>query len=318
MTIRPTWFLAAAAALALAPACSKKQDAETPAPAPAETAEAEPEAAAPTPTPTCADPSPEALAQLKAAMGPALAGEHRSDDNKARDAARHPAETLGFFGLTPDMKVLELWAGGGWYTEVLAPVLAEAGELSVSNFDPEGDERFAKYGKRLTDKLQADAATYGKVKEVYVAPPDKLDLGDGQYDMVLTFRNNHSWIGGGYEDKVYQAALKALKPCGIFGVVQHRAKADATEEQWKGTGYVPQDYLIAKIQTAGFELVDKSEVNANPKDTKDHPNGVWTLPPGLNASTEEGKEATDEQKAPYIAIGESDRMTLKFRKPAAK
>ncbi len=264
-------------------------------------------------TPTCADPDPAALAATKAKLEAALAGDHRSEDNRGRDAWRHPVQTLQFFGLTSDMTVLELWPGGGWYTEVLAPAI-DGGKLLVTNFDPEGDKRMADYGKRLTEKL-AGNELYADVTQIYVAPPDKISFGeDNQLDMALTFRNNHNWIGAGYEDTIYAAAFKALKPCGIFGVVQHRAKEGATEEEWKGKGYVPQDYLIEKIQAAGFELVDKSEVNANPKDTKDHPNGVWTLPPRL-AVGEGDKEPTEEQKAPYLAIGESDRMTLKFRKP---
>lgn len=234
----------------------------------------------------------------------ALNAPHRSEKNKARDRYRHPAETLAFFGLKPDMKVVELWPGGGWYTEILAPVLADKGQLYVTGFKPEG--QMARAAQALAKKLASDPKVYGKVKVIEIAPPDQLSLGaDNSMDMVLTFRNIHNWMGGGFADQVYSAAYKALKPGGVFGVEEHRAKPGTTAEIAR-SGYVPEDYVISQVKKAGFVLAGKSEINSNPKDTRDYPDGVWTLPPTLTKG--------EQDKEKYQAIGESDRMTLKFVK----
>ncbi|MCU0668995.1 MAG: methyltransferase domain-containing protein [Myxococcota bacterium] len=235
----------------------------------------------------------------------------RSPENRSRDAARHPEETLRFFGITPTQHVLELWPGTGWYTEILAPLLAKEGKLTITNFDPNGpaDATPTRLARELDAKLAADPATYGAVEGITVAPPEKLSLGaDARYDLVLTFRNNHGWINGGYHDAVYREAFRVLKPGGVLGVVQHRAKEGADPVASAKTGYVPESAVIEAAQRAGFTLAARSEINANPKDTKDHPEGVWTLPPIYRLG--------ERDRAKYEAIGESDRMTLRFVKPA--
>jgi predicted methyltransferase len=243
----------------------------------------------------------------------AIDSPQRSPENRARDAWRHPQETLLFFGIEPDMHVLELWPGGAWYTEILAPFLAPEGKLAVTNFDPEGpaDASATRYAKQLADRLAADPAHFGAIEVVEIDPPAKLVLGaDDSYDLVLTFRNNHGWINGGYHGAVYAEAFRVLKPGGVFGVVQHRAKEDADPVASAKTGYVPEAFVIAAAEHAGFELAGRSEVNANPKDDKDHPEGVWTLAPNYRLG--------EQDRATYEAIGESDRMTLRFVKPATK
>ncbi|MFO0671407.1 MAG: methyltransferase domain-containing protein [Polyangiaceae bacterium] len=250
------------------------------------------------PTRVSATPAPEGTdAKLKWA----LAGEQRSADNRARDVYRHPYETLSFFGLKDDMTVVELYPGGGWYTEVLAPVLRDRGKLVVSNFE-------SAFGKRFDAKLAASPAIYDKVDVRMINPPKSVPLGpDGSADLVLTFRNVHNWMQDGDTESMFAAAFRVLKPGGTFGVVEHRAPAGASDEQMKKTGYVSEEKVLAFAKAAGFVLEQKSEINANPKDTKDHPNGVWSLPPALRGG--------EVDKAKFLAIGESDRMTLKLKKP---
>jgi predicted methyltransferase len=249
-------------------------------------------------------------AETVAALRAALDGAHRPAAQKARDVYRHPVETLGFFGLRRHMTVVELWPGGdAWYTAVLAPVLAEKGKLVVTNFDPQSpNANRAKYAKRFVEKTAAHPEVYKKVEVRVVDPPEKIDLGpEGSADMVLTFRNLHGWITQKIDEKVLAAAFRVLKKGGVFGVVDHRAKPDADPMTAAKDGYLPEAYVIKVVEAASFKLVGKSEVNANPKDTKDHPKGVWTLPPTLTLK--------DQDRAKYLAIGESDRMTLKFIKP---
>jgi predicted methyltransferase len=246
------------------------------------------------------------------AIAAAVAGPERSEANRARDAARNPVETLAFFGLRPEMTVVELWPGGGWYTEILAPVLAEAGRLRITNFDPDGpeDQPVTRYARTLRDRLASSPELFAKVEVRTVAPPDSIDLGEaGSADLVITFRNNHSWIRMGIQEHVYRAAFAVLRPCGVLGVVQHRAAPGTDPATFAEKGYVTEEVVIAAAEAAGFVLADRSEVNANPRDTKDHPAGVWNLPPSLRAG--------DEDRERYVAIGESDRMTLRFVKPAA-
>jgi predicted methyltransferase len=199
--------------------------------------------------------------------------------------------------------VIELWPGGGWYTEILAPLLHEQGSLSA--VVPTG-----KYLPPYQEFLASRPAVYDRVQLIEVNPPGQpLSFGtDGAADVVLTFRNVHGWVTGGYAKQVHEAAFKALKPGGVFGVVEHRAQRGISAEESAKTGYISEDAEIALASAAGFVLEEKSEINANLRDTKDYPNGVWSLPPVLRGG--------DVDKDKYLAIGESDRMTLRFRKPA--
>jgi len=233
-----------------------------------------------------------------------LNSNERSPKNRARDQYRHPLATLEFFGLRPYMTVVELWPGNGWYTEILAPHQAPKGQLIVTNFDPKTN----KQAQMFQETLAKNPAIFEKVKVVEIAPPNQVILApDNSVDIVLTFRNIHNWLKAGYAQEVYTAVYKALKPGGILGVVEHRAKSNTSGAESNKTGYLPEDLVITSIEKAGFKLVDKSEINANPKDTKDYPGGVWTLPPVLSQG--------ENNKEKYLAIGESDRMTLKFIKP---
>ncbi len=248
-------------------------------------------------------------ASLDTRLDQALSGDHRSADNKARDQYRHPRETLKFFGLEPDMTVLEITPGGGWYTEVLAPILKDQGQLIVASFGSDHPvDYLANIHDRYMDKLDADPNTYGQVKRIVFQAPDYLGaLADDSMDMVLTFRNTHNWIKFDTAEAIYRAMYRVLKPCGTLGVVQHRADADADPKAAAKDGYVPETYLIDMLESIGFRLIARSDVNANPADTHDHPEGVWTLPPTYRLG--------DENRAKYEAIGESDRMTLRFTKP---
>jgi len=242
-----------------------------------------------------------------AALSAVVAGEHRSAENKARDIYRHPVETLLFFEIEPDMHVLEVSPGRGWYTEILAPYLRESGKLTVGV--PSAEGRRAKYRQSFLDMKAAHPEVFVKVDVVTFDPPAPIDLGpDASVDLVLTFRNTHNWIGDGGEKEAYAALFDVLRPGGVLGVVQHRAAEGTDASEAAKTGYVPEAYVIAVAQEAGFELAGRSDINRNEKDSHDHPEGVWTLPPVLRLGAED--------QARYIAIGESDRMTLKFRKPA--
>ncbi|HEY1991123.1 MAG TPA: methyltransferase [Gammaproteobacteria bacterium] len=241
------------------------------------------------------------------ALAQAMAGSWREPANAARDKYRHPRETLEFFGLKPDMTVVQLWPGSGWYTEILAPVLREHGQLIDAALPPKGFGE-SDNTQRYLEKLKAHPDVYGKVKVVEFAPPSKLDLGAPRSaDMVLTFRNAHNWEGDHQLLAVFQAAFKVLKHGGVLGLTDHRAAPGKTVAQTFQSGYMPSDYVIQVAQQAGFKLADQSEINANPKDTKDYPKGVWTLPPTYTLG--------EKDKAKYAAVGESDRMTLKFVKP---
>ena len=270
-----------------------------------------------------AEPEPVSEAIAQAASGPeaadplatALAGEHRSQDNRARDMWRHPQDTLTFFGFNPSATVVEITpGGGGWYTEILAPALKGEGTLIATIIDPASvsNERARDYTSHSNDefraKLQAAPEIYGNVavREFSLAEPSFGP--DGSADLVLTFRNVHNWIGSGSAPAMFEGFFKVLKPGGTLGVVEHRAKPDSAAATKGNSGYMTEDAVIALATAAGFELAERSEINANPNDTADHPNGVWTLPPVLRVP--EGEDAKR-----YKAIGESDRMTLKFVKP---
>jgi predicted methyltransferase len=249
-----------------------------------------------------------AYPNTKAALKASLAAKYRKPGNAERDKYRHPEETLEFYGLKPNQTVLEYGPGEGWYTEVLAPVLAKKGKLIVTSTDPNGspDDRSTLGGEREKLFLEQSPELYSKV-ETAVFDPKAPDLKlDGSVDLVLVMRGLHGMVNGGKLDTWLEQFHKALKPKGVLANEQHRAPADAVAEESSKKGYLPEKWVIEKIEAAGFKLAGKSEINANPKDTKDYEKGVWTLPPSYALG--------DTDKDKYAAIGESDRMTLKFPK----
>ncbi|HCX12493.1 MAG TPA: hypothetical protein DHU81_19620, partial [Hyphomonas sp.] len=243
-----------------------------------------------------------------------------TDAEKARDAWRHPKETLEFFGVEADDKVVELWPGGGWYTNVIAPYLASGGgTLVAAYFDPNiGDEdRRARIAERLAEfQANYDDPKFGTIEYSAFSAESGPLTEAGTADVVLTFRNLHNWMSGGYTEKFFTDACAALKPGGVLGVVEHRLPSTATQDPTASSGYVHEDYVKSLAEAAGFEFVEASEINANPADTADHPFGVWTLPPVNATQDREGNTPDGFDAAAYAEIGESDRMTLKFVKPA--
>jgi predicted methyltransferase len=253
-----------------------------------------------------------AAANGRSAIEAAMKGSHRLPAAVARDKYRHPAETLEFFGFTATMTVLDIAPGAGWYTELLAQALAKHGAYITTVTDPKdgpGSNWGTEISQRFVALLKQAPELYGKVQMIdirYQTP--KLDL-DGTVDMVLIMRGVHMMKNWGTLDTWLRASFRALKPGGILGIEDHRAAPNTDPEQCSTTGYLPEAWVIAKVEAAGFVLAGRSEINANPRDTRDHPKGVWTLPP------EFALNAVDHDK--YAAIGESDRMTLKFVKGAA-
>ncbi len=248
-----------------------------------------------------------------AALQAAIDGSWRDPANTARDAYRHPGQTLAFFGIEPDMTVVEITPGGGWYAEILAPYLRENGKYVAAVVDPASlpEGRGREYQQRaregLEKKFAGAPAQYDRAAFAAYDPKAPVFGAPGSADMVVTFRNVHNWRGSGQAEGMFKGFHDVLKPGGVLGVVEHRAKGDVPVED--KSGYVGQDQVIALAKAAGFELAGSSEVNANPRDTKDYPNGVWTLPPSNNHP--------EAERAKYQAIGESDRMTLRFVKKAA-
>jgi len=246
-----------------------------------------------------------------AALLKAIASPQRSDADRARDPYRHPAQTLGFFGLNPKMTVVEIWPGTGWYSDILGPYLRDAGHYYAATPAaslPEASEGARKGVAALQAKFAADPARFGTIAFSEFQPPQRTAIcPPGTADRVLSFRNVHNWIAGGFEEAAFESFFTALKPGGVLGVVEHRARPEATIPEMIQSGYVTEEYVKALAENAGFRFVGSSAVNNNPKDTKDYPKGVWTLPPVLTLG--------DQDRAKYLAIGESDRMTLKFVKP---
>jgi predicted methyltransferase len=238
-----------------------------------------------------------------------LAGSWRSADNRARDVYRHPKATLQFFGIRPDQTVIEITPGGGWYSEVLAPLLHDNGHYIAAVTKPSGEGEASRDLSGLRAKFAADPAHYGKAQLLEFDPKAPSFGAPGSADLVLTFRNVHNWVMADTAPAMFKAFYAVLRPGGVLGVVDHRAADNATLDAVKASGYLPTSYVVKLATDAGFKLEDKSEINANPKDTKDYPKGVWTLPPTLTLG--------DQDRAKYLAIGESDRMTLRFVKPAS-
>ncbi|MDO9422219.1 MAG: methyltransferase [Herminiimonas sp.] len=240
-----------------------------------------------------------------------LASDHRAPENRLRDQYRHPAETLAFFGITDTQTVVEIFPGGGWYTEILAPLLKPHGKLYEANYSdtsPNSTPYQVRGTTSFKKKLAAHPALYNAVTVTALQIPDATTIAPaGSVDLILTFRNVHNWLKDGSADQILSTFYKTLKPGGVLGLVEHRAKPGTTLEQTIKSGYVTESEVIRLAEKAGFHLAAKSEINANPKDSKDYPDGVWTLPPSLS-----GNPAERER---YLAIGESDRMTLKFYKP---
>jgi predicted methyltransferase len=247
-----------------------------------------------------------------------IAGPQRSAANTARDRWRHPAETLRFFGLQADWQVLELAPGGGWYTEILAPYLREHGKLYAAHYaldanDPEPARQASR--QAFEAKLAADPSRYDRVVVGTLPTAPFTGFTDLTFtrplDAVLTFRNLHNWVEDGHLPDRLSAFYAALKPGGVLGVEEHRARPGTPVAQQIRTGYLSEALVIAYAQAAGFKLAARSEVNANPRDTTDHPQGVWSLPPTLR-----GAPAGSAEREQALAIGESDRMTLRFVKPS--
>jgi predicted methyltransferase len=236
----------------------------------------------------------------------------RSTKFITRDKARHPLEELTFFGITPQSTVVEIWPGGGYWTEILAPLLHDHGAYYVALQGKGGteaaDTEADKLNALLRSKIEGDEATYGKLTPTVfgagqgeIAPP-------GSADFVLSFRNLHNWMKDGFAPEAFVAFYRALKPGGVLGLEEHRGQRDTAQDPKAEDGYVRQDYAIALAEKAGFEFAGSSEINANLKDTANWPKGVWTLPPTLRLG--------DQDRAKYEAIGEADNFVLKFRKPA--
>ena len=242
-------------------------------------------------------------------LNEAILGTHRSAKNIARNDFRNPEKTLKFFQLRNDMTVVELWPGSsGWYTEILAPYLKDQGSFYTVNFDGStGLDYFEKGANRFQVMIDSNPLIFGKLINMPLMPPKKIPpIPSGTADLVLTFRNMHNWLMRDMEQDVLSFAHSVLKPNGILGVVAHRSRDDQLGRLGAKTGYLGQSFVIELIEKSGFKLLEISDVNSNPKDSTDHPKGVWSLPPRLRMG--------DEDREYYIGVGESNRMTLKFVK----
>lgn len=252
-----------------------------------------------------------AVAAPQDPLAAAIASPSRTAKFTARDPYRHPYETLRFFGLRPNQTVVEIWPGRGWYMEILAPYLRDAGKYyaAIEAADVPGAGREAKdNAAALRRRIADDPTHFGKVVVTELHPPQLTEIcPPGTADVVLTFRNVHNWLNTGDQQAMFNAFFKALKPGGVLGVAEHRARPGTDLKEMRKSGYMDEDYIKKLAVTAGFRFDAESPINNNPKDTKDYPRGVWTLPPTLALGD------TDRDK--YLAIGESDRMTLRFVKP---
>ncbi|MCR5878682.1 class I SAM-dependent methyltransferase [Phenylobacterium sp. J367] len=262
--------------------------------------------------------APAAKAARGMSLAEAVAGDWRLPADKARDGFRHPVESLNFWGLKPGQTVVEFWPGAGWYTDILAPYLAgNGGKLYAANLQPDpADPATVAVVDAYRRKLEDKPKLYGQVEITAFGPTSGPVAPAGSADLVLFLRNLHNWMAAGIAEKAFRDAFAALKPGGVLGVEEHRANIGAVQDVLADDGYVQQPYVIQLAQEAGFQLAAASEVNANPRDTKDHPFGVWTLPPVRRSSPRGQPDDAAFDHTKYDAIGESDRMTLKFVKPA--
>ncbi|MCW8093258.1 class I SAM-dependent methyltransferase [Alteromonas sp. ASW11-130] len=252
------------------------------------------------------------LSAMADPISEAVANEHRAMKDRLRDEYRNPQQTLRFFGIEPDMTVVEIWPGGGWYTDILAPLLKDEGKLVAAHFHvtDKSPKYYSRYLKQFKDKI-ANHPPYANIELTefdVMKAPDMTKAGSA--DAILTFRNVHNWYMQKGEESLnnaFKAFYKALKPGGILGIVDHELPESADDAAMKDSGYIKKSLVIEAAKAAGFALEAESEINANPMDTANHPRGVWSLPPSLAMG--------DEDKEKYLAIGESNRMTLKFVKP---
>ncbi|MEE9272054.1 MAG: methyltransferase domain-containing protein [Robiginitomaculum sp.] len=243
----------------------------------------------------------------------AITGDWRGD-HAGRDNYRHPKETLTFFGFDPSKSTIEIFPGGGWYTSILAPAIKKGGgRYSAAIFEAAMGEYYVKNNKKFVAKF-ADEKRFGNLNTMQFGATSE-PLADASADLVLSFRNVHNWMGKGYADKAFADFYAALKPGGILGIVEHRLPESREQDMKAGSGYVQVSYVKSLAEEAGFEFVGASEINANPKDNADHPFGVWTLPPASRTPKDKSKLPEGFDPAKYLKIGESDRFTLKFRKP---
>ena len=242
------------------------------------------------------------------AIAAAVANPSRTAEYAARDIFRHPAETLAFFGVTPSSTVVEIWPGRGWYTEILAPLLVQDGIFYAAHFDESSPvDYFRNSREQFSSRVATEAGLFAGTQITEFAPPDKIIAApQGSADFVLTFRNVHNWMKAGAAEQAFVGFARMLKPGGVLGVVEHRALPGTSEQQMIDSGYVTEERVIELARQAGLTLQARSEINSNPADGRQHPAGVWTLPPTLRLG--------DEKRAHYQSIGESDRMTLKFIK----
>ena len=232
----------------------------------------------------------------------AISSEERSPKNVTRDSSRHPYETLTFFEIKPNMKVVELSPGGGWYSEILANYIHKPGKLIAAHFDKDSQRAYFQKSRASFERRINEDPLF---KDIEIVDLSSSLAKPGSVDAILTFRNLHNWLGP-QMDTIFANSSKALKPGGLFGVVEHRAKPGTSMEMMKKSGYVTEEHAIAVAKKHGFTLVARSEVNSNLKDSANHPGGVWTLPPSLRLK--------DKDREKYLEIGESDRMTLLFKK----
>jgi predicted methyltransferase len=259
----------------------------------------------------CSGPAPETEAVVEVSpVAIATASDHRTEEERQRDLYRHPEETLEFFGLTPELSVVELWPGGGWYTKIIAPMVRGGGTYYAAHVDPDSKvEMLRLSAQKYQAMLDSNPELYDEVQMTVLMPPEQLEIAPaGSVDLVVSFRSVHNWMAFDMQDDVMQAVYNALKPGGVFGVVEHRGIEGQEQNPRASSGYVSVAAMIAMAEKAGLQFESASEVNANLADTKDYPDGVWSLPPRLRGGEQ------DQQK--YLDIGESDRFTLRFVKPA--